>query len=294
MTLPPALLQALEYAVGPDVRAQGRVSGGCIHHAHKIRSQQGRYFLKWSSEPGGSGMLQSEAFGLKLLGAADDGVRVPQIITNQPAEDGCPAFVLLEWIESRGPVDQVACGRMLAKLHHSAPTDAYGLTLDNYIGRTPQVNGWLVDWIDFFRERRLIPQIDLAQRNGRMSPARRRGLERLMTRLDGLLGTVPRRPELLHGDLWVGNVLADDQGLPVLIDPAIYYGDREADLAMTTLFGGFSSSFYDAYNEVYPLSDGWRERFEIYNLYHLLNHLNLFGEGYGYQVDGVLQRLVGK
>ena len=163
--------------------------------------------------------------------------------------------------------------------------------MDNYIGSTPQVNGWLDDWLAFFRERRLRPQMELAARNGHLPAGRRRALEGFMGRLDELLGGVPRRPALLHGDLWGGNMIADPSGQPVLIDPAVYYGDREADLAMTALFGGFSSAFYAAYNEVYPLADGWRERFRIYNLYHLLNHLNLFGEGYGAQVDAVIGKM---
>lgn len=236
-------------------------------------------------------MLAAEAYGLGLLAGADAAVRVADVIGVGDGADGCPAFLVLEWIETSGGFDQAAAGRMMARLHQAAAGKAYGLDADNYIGSTMQVNGWMDDCVDFFRERRLRPQMELAARNGRLPAGRRRALEGFMERLDGLLGGVARRPALLHGDLWGGNMIADQGGQPVLIDPAVYYGDREADLAMTALFGGFSGAFYDAYNEVYPMSDGWRERFRIYNLYHLLNHLNLFGEGYGGQVDAVIEKM---
>jgi len=265
---------------------EGPVGGGCIHRAHKLRSADGFFFLKWSTAADGGLMLAAEAYGLRLLAEAQ--VRVPSVIGQGDGQDGCPAFLLLEWIESRAGFDQAAAGRMMAILHQAAAGDVYGLDVDNYIGSSPQVNGWLADWVDFFRERRLRPQMELAARNGYLLAGRRRALESFMQRLDDLLGGIPRRPALLHGDLWGGNMIADQSGQPVLIDPAVYFGDREADLAMTALFGGFSNTFYAAYHEVYPLVDGWRERFRIYNLYHLLNHLNLFGEGYGSQVDAVV------
>jgi fructosamine-3-kinase len=292
--VPEALVDALVQLIGADVRVEGAVGGGCIHRAHKLRSSQGLFFLKWSTAAAGGAMLAAEAYGLGLLAAADAAVRVPDVIGLGEGADDCPAFLVLGWVETSGGFDQAAAGRMMARLHQAGAGDAYGLEMDNYIGSTAQVNGWMDDWVDFFRERRLRPQMELAARNGRLPAGRRRALEGFMERLDDLLGEVARRPALLHGDLWGGNLIADQGRQPVLIDPAVYYGDREADLAMTALFGGFSGAFYDSYHEVYPLSGGWRERFRIYNLYHLLNHLNLFGEGYGSQVDAVLRGVVGK
>jgi fructosamine-3-kinase len=157
----------------------------------------------------------------------------------------------------------------------------------------PQPNGWMASWPEFFRERRLRIQGELARRNGRLEGQRARQLERLLDRLDTWLGDHAPRPALLHGDLWGGNVLIGPGGAPALIDPAVFYGDREAELAYTALFGGFPDAFYRAYDETWPLPAGWRERRELYNLYHLLNHLNHFGESYGAEVDSVLRRYAG-
>jgi fructosamine-3-kinase len=205
-------------------------------------------------------------------------------------------FILLEWLAAPPNADRHAAatelGRALAALHR-ATAPAYGLDRDNYIGATPQPNGWLASWLAFFRERRLAFQADLARRNGYLEGQRARGLARLLDRLDTWIDDQLVQPALLHGDLWGGNFLVGPSGAPALIDPAVYYGDREADLAFTTLFGGFPDSFYHAYNEVWPLPEGWRERRELYNLYHLLNHMNLFGTGYAAQVDQIVRRYAG-
>ncbi|HMQ31833.1 MAG TPA: fructosamine kinase family protein, partial [Chloroflexaceae bacterium] len=182
-------------------------------------------------------------------------------------------------------------GEQLAALHrHSAPV--FGLERDNFIGGSPQPNGRLVSWPAFFRERRLLPQLDLAAANGLLPAARRRALERLAGRLDDLLASA-EPPALIHGDLWGGNVVGAPGGAPALIDPAVSYSHREAELAFTELFGGFTPRFYAAYNAAWPLDPGYADRRDLLNLYHLLNHLNLFGEGYGLQVDQVLRRYVG-
>jgi fructosamine-3-kinase len=222
-------------------------------------------------------------------------VRAPTVIAAvDPAPEAGQAFLLSEWLEGGGaPVDMTALGTQLAALHrHEAP--AYGLDHDNYIGGTPQRNGWDADWPRFFAERRLRPQIELAGARGLLGAGRGRGLERLLGRVGDLLGGVARQPALLHGDLWGGNVVAADPcGAPGLIDPAVYYGDREAEIAFTELFGGFSPAFYAAYRRAWPLEPGYAERRDLYNLYHLLNHLNLFGEGYGPQVDAIIHRYGG-
>ena len=214
------------------------VGGGCINNGMRLQSGQGVYFLKWNPDPL-PGMFPTEAYGLSLI-ADTRTVRVPAVLGLGEAAPQRPAFILLEWLEGPQP-DQAALGAQLAEMHRRgvSPRDppSYGLDRDNYIGSTPQVNGWDEDWIAFFRERRLRPQAAMAQRGGRLPAERRQGLERLMDHLDRWLGGVERRPALLHGDLWGGNVIAGPQS-GALIDPAVYYGDREADLAFTELFGG--------------------------------------------------------
>lgn len=295
-SLPASLNTALDQALrevgdpGPviEIRSQG---GGCINHASQVVTRHNQYFLKWNPQPLPN-MFSTEALGLQLL-AAVNAIRVPAVITVQEANSGIPAFILLEWIERRPSFDQKVCGQQLAQLHLKSESDKFGLDHDNYIGSTPQYNTWHADWVSFFRDQRLLPQVELAQRNGRCPQTRRQKLDRLLSRLDDFLGGIPRKPSLLHGDLWGGNVIGDENFNPVLIDPAVYYGDREADLAFTQMFGGFSQAFYQAYQATYPLEPGYQDRFEVYNIYHILNHLNLFGESYGYSLDSVLRRLVG-
>ncbi|RQW79382.1 MAG: fructosamine kinase, partial [Geobacter sp.] len=259
--------------------------------ASQIVTRNKHYFLKWNPQPLPN-MFTSEALGLRLL-AGENAIRVPAVIKAQEAQSGIPAFILLEWIDRRSSFDQKVCGQQLAQLHLSSVSPQYGLDHDNYIGSTPQYNTWHTDWISFFRDQRLQPQIDLAHHNSRCGQSRRQNLDRLLAHLDDWIGGIPRKPSLLHGDLWGGNVIGDEKTNPVLIDPAVYYGDREADLAFTQMFGGFSQAFYQAYQETYPLEPGYQDRFEVYNIYHILNHLNLFGESYGYSLDSVLRRLVG-
>jgi fructosamine-3-kinase len=294
--LPQRLKSILIYALtergdfGPiqQVRAVG---GGCINHASQVVTPKASYFLKWNAAPLPL-MFTSEAKGLQLLGEMNT-IRTPEVYKVQEAQTELPAFILMEWIERRSGFDQQLCGQQLAQLHLYSSSENYGLDHDNYIGSTPQYNDWMYDWIEFFREKRLKPQLELAIHKGRCDSSRRKKLEILMSHLDNWLAGVTRKPSLLHGDLWGGNVIGDETGKPVLIDPAVYYGDREADLAFTQMFGGFSSTFYQAYQEVYPLEPDFQTRFEIYNIYHILNHLNLFGESYGYSLDATLQRFVG-
>ena len=205
-------------------------------------------------------------------------MRAPEPISHGAA--GGKAFLLLEFLSLKQRGDFAALGRMLAEAHRK-PGGRFGWSRDNYIGATPQANGWCDSWAEFWRERRLKPQVELAKRNG------------FDLRFDeDLLKNHSPQPALLHGDLWSGNAGFTAEG-PVVFDPAVYYGDREADLAMTELFGGFPREFYKAYEETYPLEDGYRLRKHLYNLYHLLNHLNLLGAGYLSQVKetlGLLRR----
>jgi len=209
---------------------------------------------------------------LKALAAV---VRVPRIL------DHGPDFILLERLDLRRDGDWAALAQMLAKLHLTTGP-RFGWHRDNWIGATPQINGWRDDWATFFLECRLQPQLDLARKNGFS----------IQFSSTILLNDHRPKPSLLHGDLWSGNAGFIDEG-PVIFDPAVYYGDREADLAMTELFGGFPREFYASYRNAYPLDAGYEQRKHLYNLYHLLNHLNIFGSGYLAQVQRTLGLLDG-
>ena len=239
-----------------------------------------RYFVK-SARGAYRSMIDAEADGLRLL-AATRTVRVPAVV----AVGGCDdeSYVVLEWLDVAAAPEPAALGRALAALHRASPPAGhdgkrFGGSRDNWIGGTPQRNGWHDDWMAFFRDARLAPQFALAARNGYARALERDGA-RLQDALPALLRGHSPAPSLLHGDLWAGNVAGLRDGTPVIFDPAAYVGDREADLAMTELFGGFAPAFQAAYRDAWPLPDGYSLRRMIYNLYHVLNHLNLFGEGY--------------
>jgi fructosamine-3-kinase len=207
--------------------------------------------------------------------------------------DGVP-FLLIEMITNgkRGRSFEREFGAALARLHQQTRADAFGFAHDNYLGRTPQPNAWHNDWVAFFAERRLGHQLQLTRQRGLATRAFERDLAQLIGHLDQWLAEPAEPPCLLHGDLWGGNYLVDEHGAPVLIDPACYYGRRETDLAMTQLFGGFGGAFYEGYEAVWPLADGADERLAIYQLYHLLNHLNLFGASYLSQCQEIVARFV--
>ncbi|HEU4323484.1 MAG TPA: fructosamine kinase family protein [Roseiflexaceae bacterium] len=275
------------------LRSRTPVGGGSISQALRLETTQGAYLLK-TGVRGLPGFYRAEARGLELLRAAG-AVRIPLVLACRDEEGGAPGLILLEWLEqpsgARRDAAAEALGPALAVLHGSR-ADAYGLDHDNYIGATPQPNGWSASWLEFFRERRLGFQIERASTAGLLDQARRRALARLLDRLERWIDDRLVQPALLHGDLWSGNMIIGPGGAPALIDPAVSYGDREADLAFTALFGGFPERFYRAYGEAWPLAPGWQERRDLYNLYHLLNHLNLFGPGYLPSVDAVVQKYV--
>jgi fructosamine-3-kinase len=270
-------------------RPAAPVGGGSIHACHRWAcsgGQEASLFVKVAPASDLS-LLEGEADGLARLAAAR-AVQVPELRAQGVA--GETAFLALTWIErgSASPVSERLLGEQLAA-QHRCTARRFGLDRDNHIGRTPQQNGWMDSWPEFFRERRLRPQLVLAVENGLS------GLEvpgqLLMEAMPALLTHAPP-PSLLHGDLWGGNWLADAGGAPVIFDPAVYHGDREADLAMTRLFGGFGPDFYAAYEEAWPLPTGKAVRTHLYNLYHVLNHANLFGGGYVQQALATMERLL--
>jgi fructosamine-3-kinase len=233
-----------------------------------------RFFVKVGT-PGQQAMLSAEAEGLRTIGQAG-AVRVPGIAAAGIAEGA--AFLALEWLDIVDGGRDAALGRALAALHRvHAPQ--FGWHRDNTIGLSPQSNGWHDDWSAFYRDRRLAPQLEMALRAGHRGRLAKDG-DRLLAAVPQLLDGHRPAPALLHGDLWAGNAARLADGTPVLFDPSCYHGDREADLAMTELFGGFSSDFYAAYLESAPLPAGFERRRTLYNLYHVLNHLNMFGAGY--------------
>jgi fructosamine-3-kinase len=266
------------------------VSGGDINRAYRVETKRERYFVKTNRRIPAR-FFYAEAEGLERIRATGT-IAVPRVYrVHESAETG-EGLLVLEWIEGeRTRTTEEELGRQLAALHQTT-AERFGLETDNFIARLPQPNGWYASWTDYYRERRLLPQVQLAERLGRMTPCRRKQLTALM---DGLDRWLPRdsRPSLLHGDLWGGNWLAGPGGRPYLIDPSAFYGDREMEIAFTELFGGFSPAFYRSYQEVWPLSPGYAERKPLYQLFYLLVHLNLFGESYGAAVDRILARYAG-
>jgi len=290
MSLQDAIARAITQATGEIFRPEGRrgVSGGDINVAEVLEGGGRRYFVKLN-DAARLAMFEAESEGLAEI-TNSKSVRVPQPICHGAHDT--QAFLVLEYlnIEHSAGKSEELLGHQLAAMHRNT-TNEFGWRRDNTIGSTPQINTAEHDWLTFYREHRLRVQLDLAARNSAGGNLLRHG-ERLLEKLPAFFANYQPLASLLHGDLWGGNHAALRDGTPVIFDPAVYYGDRETDIAMTELFGGYSTGFYTAYNEGWPLDAGYRVRKSLYNLYHVLNHFNLFGGGYGSQGERMIEMLL--
>ncbi|MFZ6051808.1 fructosamine kinase family protein [Halocola ammonii] len=258
------------------------VGGGSINHAARVLADGTNYFVKWNKREAFPQMFDKEQSGLELLSRGNH-IRIPNVIAT--GELDSVAYLLTEWIESGSETDSFweEFGQRLANLHREIG-EKFGLDHDNYMGSLRQSNTWESSWAEFFIKHRIEPQVRMAVDAGFTFSSS-------FDHIYNLLQTeVPEEsPSLIHGDLWSGNFIVDSTNAPVLIDPATYFGHRESDIAMTTLFGGFSAAFYESYNNSFAMESGWQERLPLHNLYPLLVHVNLFGSGYVNQVNQILR-----
>ncbi|TVQ45137.1 MAG: fructosamine kinase family protein [Gloeocapsa sp. DLM2.Bin57] len=263
------------------------VSGGCINQGYQLIDDNQSYFLK-INQASRLEMFRAEALGLKQM-LETKTIRVPQPICY--GTEASSSYLVLEWLDfARGGDNQAweKMGRKLANMHQVQGVNQFGWEQNNTIGSTPQINTWTPNWADFFAEHRIGYQLKLARRRGGNLP----DSELVIAKVREFLQDRHPQPSLVHGDLWSGNVAILESGEPVILDPAIYYGDREVDIAMTELFGGFPGAFYRGYEEVWSLDPGYQKRKPLYNLYHILNHFNLFGGGYGAQANRMLLQIL--
>ena len=285
-----AIEQAISGALGEQftVTSARAVGGGCINQAMHLQGKSRSVFLKLNGVDRLE-MFSAEAAGLCAIRASNT-VRAPEPIAW--GVDGQSSWLALEFLALQPARAESAfqLGEQLAAMHaHTAA--GFGWDRDNTVGATPQPNQWTRDWVTFLREQRIGHQLGLARDNG-LPAATHDRVERVQSALPRLFDVYQPQPSLLHGDLWGGNWAVESGGHPVVFDPAVYYGDREADLAMTELFGGFDRGFYEAYRRTWPLDPGYDVRRDLYQLYHILNHFNLFGGGYAGQVRALADRLL--
>lgn len=266
------------------------LGGGCINHASKIVTNAGEFFLKWNSDCTADIFIR-EAESLKELNKAVENELIMPAVYASKLVDSTPGYLVLEYLKPgmQNKNQDEILGKGLAKLHQFTNAK-FGFYHDNYCGATLQNNRWKANWVDFFIENRISFLLNLIQRQRPFSSPELKIFEKLITRIPEL---IPRdsTPVLIHGDLWSGNYMISENG-PALIDPAAYYADREMEFAIITMFGGFSQMFYDAYNEVNPLSADWKLRNQLYQIYHVLNHYYLFGDSYGNQALRIAQNYI--
>jgi fructosamine-3-kinase len=279
----PELQTSIESALGSAIRDMRPVSGGNIHAAYRLTLTDGRRVFVKTKTGSNADIFPTEARGIALLGQGP--LRVPKVIVSDAS------FLALEWIDSSAPARDAdeKLGRGLAQLHRIG-TSFFGLDHDNFLASIPQDNTRCRDWPSFYGERRLVPLLRRVRARGLATPHIERRMERVLADLTRLSGP-EEPPALLHGDLWSGNLLHDERGLPVLIDPAVYGGHREVDLAMMRLFGGFSPTVFEAYADEWPLCAGHEERVALYQLVPLLAHVVLFGGSYVGALESALDRI---
>lgn len=280
----------IEEKLGNRVTGFRSLSGGCISDAYKITTTDNlTYFLKYNPSISDD-MFIKEANGLNELAKAN-AIRIPKVLHFDSE------LILLEYVPTGSKKKNFyqEFGRRFAEMH-KFNSDSFGFYEDNYIGSNPQKNmpeeQEKDDWVSFYFNKRILHQLKLAEKLGNSTEELRKGISKLENKVNEIIGDTQEKPSLLHGDLWSGNYMVDESGFAVLIDPAVYYGHREADLGMTKLFGGFGSEFYQSYYETFPLQDGFDYRENIYKLYHVLNHLNLFGGGYYSQAMSLIKYYV--
>jgi len=290
--IPATILKCLEGLLqnkaGNEIKviSSAPMGGGCINNAVKVKTTVGEIFLKWNDAIKFQSMFETEAKGLMLLKSVN-ALGIPNVIA--VGEAGSYSFIVLEFIEAgkRQKNFWQDFGSSLAALHKIS-SEFFGLNHDNYIGSLSQSNTQKNSWVEFFISERLEKQIAVAKNSGAINNSAIQQFNNLFRQLPEIIPE--EKPSLLHGDLWNGNFMLGTDGKAWLIDPAVYYGHRKTDLAMTKLFGGFSEEFYETYNETLPLQPGFSERVDIHNLYPLLVHVNLFGGGYLQEVKNILQR----
>ncbi len=283
-----AIIHHIEQVTGNSfsIKRQQTVSGGSINAAFVLSDEKNRYFVKTNAS-GRQHMFEAEALGLQAL-AASNTVRVPKPVCY--GDDQLKSYIVMEYLELDGSANQSELGEQLAAMHQLCEKQ-FGWSIDNTIGATPQINDWSVSWLEFWRQHRLGFQLTLAAQNGYTGQLQSLG-EKLLIEMPVLFENRIIKPSMLHGDLWGGNAAGLVDGTPVIFDPAFYYGDREADLAMTYVFGGFTADFYASYQNAFPLDEGFAIREIFYNIYHIINHLNMFGGGYHGQAIDMLEQVL--
>ena len=282
-----ALQEHIEYLLCIKIDSIRSVSGGDISNAYLLETDSERFFCKLNHNQNAAAMFAAEKKGLEAI-AKTKTIAVPQVLLCEPLEKG--GYLLMKYIEPKQATanDMELLGHQLAALHRLSHSQMFGWEDNNFIGSLPQQNNKNTNWSKFYVTERLVPQLQLAVAGKWLKPNEIPSEEQLFESCKNLFPEV--QPSLLHGDLWSGNYLISQKGVPYLIDPAVYYGHHEVDIAMTRLFGGFQGSFYDAYSEHFPKVGGEAARTEIYQFYYLLVHLNLFGSSYYASVKAVLNR----